>query len=162
MEFAAEWRRSYLARYGVFRGVRVPARGRPISFSTIPRIMDEMASLGWGIIMGQVSPSAFHKTTNFQNGLKLGIRAAFNPARAQRAVFYTCVVNRTKANLGSRPGKKAFDIASHALSDIAHRVAVPVQRRFFPRALVVRQSARPARRRARRNFRRARGKSAAN
>jgi hypothetical protein len=46
MEFAAERRRSYLAGYGVFRGVRVPARGRPISFSTIPRIMDEMASFG--------------------------------------------------------------------------------------------------------------------
>src|SRR5258705_9639037 len=92
--------------------------------------MDEMASLGWGNIMGQVGPSTFHKSTNFQNGLKLGIRAAFNPARAQRAVVYTCVVNRTKANLGSRPGKKAFDIASHALSDIAHRVAVPFSAGF--------------------------------
>jgi len=46
MEFVAEWRRSYLAGYGVFRGIRVPARGRPISLSTIPRIMNEMASFG--------------------------------------------------------------------------------------------------------------------
>jgi hypothetical protein len=162
MEFAAEWRRSYLAGYGVFRGVRVPARRRLISIFTIRRIMDVTASSECGNIMGQVSSPMFQKTTNFQNGLKLGIGAAFNPARAQRAVFYTCVVNRTKVNSGSRLGKQAFDIASHALSDIAHWVAVPVQRRFFPRALVVRQSARPARRRARRNSRRARGKSAAN
>src|SRR5882762_6473721 len=121
-----------------------------------------MASLDWGNIMGQGSSSTFQRTTNFQNGLKLAIWAAFNPARAQRAVFYTCVVNRTRANLGSRPGKNAFDIASHALSDIASSDAIAVQRSFFPRALVVRQSARPARRRARRNSRRARGKSAAN
>jgi len=140
----------------------VPARRRPISLSAIHQIVEEMASLDWGNIMGQGSSSTFQRTTDFQNGLKLRIRAAFDRTCAQREVFYTDVVNRTKVKSRSWLGKKIFDIASHALSDIAWSDAIAVQRRFFPRALVVRQSARPARRRARRNSRRARGKSAAN
>ena len=140
----------------------MPARGRPISLAAISRIMDVMASFSWGNIMGQVSSSTFPKTTNFQNALKLGTGAALDRTRTQREVLYTCVVNRTKVNSRSWLGKKAFEIASHPLSDTAHRDAVAVQRRLSPRALVVRQSARPARRRARRNSRRARGKSAAN
>jgi hypothetical protein len=112
--------------------------------------------------MGLGSSSAFQKTSNFQKGLKLGTRATFDRTRAQREVIYARVVNRMKANSGPWLGKKAFAMVSHPLSDIAHCGAVAVQRRFFPRALVVRQSARPARRRARRNFRRAREKSAAN
>src|SRR5713226_5492587 len=58
--------------------------------------------------------------------------------------------------------KKRFDFATGPLSDIARSCEVALPRRFFPRALVVRQSARPARRRARKNSRRAREKSAAN
>ncbi len=131
----------------------MPARRRPISLSAIHQIVEEMASLDWGNIMGQGSSSTFQRTR---------IRAAFDRTCAQREVFYACVVNRIKVNSGSWLGKKIFDIASHALSDIAWSDAIAVQRRFFPRALVVRQSARPARRRARRNSRRAREKSAAN
>jgi hypothetical protein len=112
--------------------------------------------------MGLGSSSTFQKTIYFQKGLKFGIQATFDRTRAQREAFYWCVVNRMKANSGPWLEKKAFDMVSHPLSDIAHCGAVAVQRRFFPRALVVRQSARPARRRARRNFRRAREKSAAN
>jgi hypothetical protein len=114
-----------------------------------------------GKYYGTRSLSAFQRTHNFQNGLKLGIGAAFDRARAEREVFYTCVVNRIKISSGSWLGEKSFDITTRPLSDIAYRGAVAVQRRFFPRALVVRQSARPARRRARRNSRRAREKSAA-
>jgi hypothetical protein len=48
------------------------------------------------------------------------------------------------------------------LSDIVPGSEAAVQRRFFPRALGIRQSVRPARRRARKNVRRAREKSATN
>jgi len=108
----------------------VPARGRPISLSAIHQIMEEVASLDWGNIMGQGSSSTFQRTTNFQNGLKLRIRAAFDRTCAQREVFYACVVNRIKVNSGSWLGKKIFDIASHALSDIACSDAVPFSAGF--------------------------------
>ena len=71
------------------------------------------------------------------------------------------IVNRMTCNLGSLFGKgnrkSEMTVIRHSLQG---REAI--QRRFFPRALVVRQSARPTRRRARKNFRRAREKSARN